>query len=50
VRSLAAAARRGDARRFEALSEQQADVVTRARRLTRAYGFKECGSRKSDAT
>jgi hypothetical protein len=49
VRSLAAAARRGDARAFAALSEQQADVVTRARRLTRAYGFKECGSRKSDA-
>lgn len=50
VRKLAAAARRGDTRGFTSLSEQQKEVVTRARRLTRAYGFKECGSTTSDAT
>ncbi len=50
VSKLAAAARRGDSPAFESLSEQQRGVVTRARRLTRAYGFKECGSTKSDAT
>ena len=50
VRKLASAARRGDSRTFQSLSSQQAEVVRRARRLTRAYGFKECGSTKSDAT
>lgn len=49
VRELAAAARRGDVRAFIALSDQQKQVVTRARRLARAYGFRECGSAKSDA-
>ena len=48
VRRLAAAAKRGDIDAFKALSEQQKDVVTRARRLARAYGFRECGSSKSD--
>lgn len=50
VRRLAAAARRGDARRFEALSVEQQAVVTRARRLSRAFGFKQCGSSRSDPT
>jgi hypothetical protein len=49
VRKLTAAARRGDAEAFASLSAQQRLVVTRARRLTRGYGFKECGSAKSDA-
>jgi hypothetical protein len=48
VRRLAAAAKRGDASAFKALSEKQKDVVTRARQLTRRYGFRECGSSKSD--
>jgi hypothetical protein len=46
---LAAAAGRGDVARFKALSEEQKDVVRQARAATRAYGFKECGSAKSDA-
>jgi hypothetical protein len=50
VRRLAAAAARGDGRRFATLSAQQQRLVIRARRLARAYGFKECGSSKSDAT
>jgi hypothetical protein len=50
VRKLAAAAKRGDAGAFRSLSGQQKDVVTRARRLTRGYGFRECGSAKSDAS
>jgi hypothetical protein len=49
VRKLARAARRVDSSEFKSLSEQQKDVVTRARRLARSYGFKECGSTKSDA-
>jgi hypothetical protein len=48
VRRLAAAAKRGDVPAFKALSEEQKDVVLRARRLARAYGFQECGSSKSD--
>ena len=48
VRRLAAAAKRGDVDAFKALSEEQKDVVTRARTLARAYGFAECGSSKSD--
>lgn len=48
VRELAAAARRGDVRAFLSLSEEQKQVVTRARRLARNYGFRECGSSKSD--
>ncbi|MEA2218975.1 MAG: hypothetical protein QOJ35_1601 [Solirubrobacteraceae bacterium] len=46
---LAAAAAHGRVTRFKALSEQQKDVVSRARALTRAYGFRECGSAMSDA-
>jgi hypothetical protein len=49
VRKLAAAAKRGDVDRFKALTEEQKDVVARARKATGAYGFKECGSTKSDA-
>jgi hypothetical protein len=49
VGMLAAAARHSRVARFKALSEQQKDVVRRARALTRAYGFRECGSAKSDA-
>jgi hypothetical protein len=48
VRRLAAAARAGDVARFRALSDEQEEVVTRARRLARGYGFRECGSAKSD--
>ncbi len=50
VRKLAAAARRGDARTFATLSDEQRQVVTRARRLARAFGFKVCGSTRSDPT
>ena len=49
VRRLAAAAKRGDTRSFKSLSEEQRDVVTRARKAAQAYGFKVCGSSKSDA-
>jgi hypothetical protein len=49
VRKLARAARRGELDAFRALSEEQRDVVVRARAAARAYGFKECGSTKSDA-
>ena len=49
VRRLAAAAGGATRAAFESLTAQQEDVVTRARRLSRAYGFKECGSTKSDA-
>jgi hypothetical protein len=49
VGMLAAAAKRSMVSRFKALSEQQKDVVRRARALTRTYGFRECGSAKSDA-
>jgi hypothetical protein len=49
ARRLAAAAAKGDVAAFQALSTQQDDVVQRARRLSQAYGFKECGSTKSDA-
>ena len=48
VRKLAAAARRRDVAAFRALSEEQKEVVTRARRLARGFGFQECGSSKSD--
>jgi hypothetical protein len=48
LRRLAAAARAGDAARFRTLSDEQRKVVTRARRLARGYGFRECGSVKSD--
>jgi hypothetical protein len=50
VRKLAAAAKRGDAKQFTALTDQQKGVLARARKATQAYGFKECGSTKSDAT
>jgi hypothetical protein len=49
VRRLAAAAKRGDLRSFKSLSEEQKDLVTRARKAAQAYGFKVCGSSKSDA-
>ena len=49
ARRLAAAARAGDVARFRKLTDEQHKLVTRARRLTRAYGFRECGSAKSDA-
>ena len=49
VRRLARAARRVDTNAFKSLSEQQKDVVKRARRLAHRFGFKECGSTKSDA-
>lgn len=49
VRKLGAAAKRGDVEAFKALSEEQKDVVARARAAAPAYGFEECGSAKSDA-
>lgn len=49
VRKLAATARAGDVARFRSQSAEQEDLVTRARRLARAYGFRECGTAKSDA-
>ena len=49
VRKLAAAARRGDIAAFGSLSEAQKAIITRARRLAREYGFRECGSSRSDA-
>ena len=49
ARKLAVAAKRGDIDEFRSLTELQKDLVARARRATRAYGFKECGSTKSDA-
>lgn len=49
VRKLAAAAKRGDVKAFMLLSTHQRIIVTRARRLARGFGFKECGSAKSDA-
>ncbi len=49
VRRLAVAAARGDTEQFKSLTEQQRDLLTRARKATSAYGFKECGSAKSDA-
>jgi hypothetical protein len=48
VRKLAGAAALVQVDRFKALSEEQKDVVTRARRLAHEYGFEECGSAKSD--
>lgn len=49
VRRLANAAQRGDEHAFTSLSRTRKDVVARTRRLTRAFGFEECGSAKSDA-
>ncbi len=49
VRKLGLSAKRGDVEQFKALSEEQKDVLVRAREATSAYGFKECGSTKSDA-
>ena len=49
VRKLGLAAKRGEIDRYKALSVQQQDVIARARKATTAYGFKECGSSKSDA-
>ncbi|HEY1540501.1 MAG TPA: hypothetical protein VGF63_13945 [Solirubrobacteraceae bacterium] len=49
VRRLAIAAEGNDADRFKSLSLTQKDVVARARRLARAFGFKQCASTKSDA-
>lgn len=49
VRKLAASAKRGDVEQFKALTQEQKDVVARARKAASAYGFKECGSTKSDA-
>ena len=49
ARKLTDAAKRGDAEQFRSLSAQQRAVSTRARRLARDYGFRECGSSKSDA-
>jgi hypothetical protein len=48
VSKLAAAARRGDSRAFARLSNEQRQVTSRARRLARAFGFKVCGSTRSD--
>jgi predicted outer membrane protein len=50
VRQLASAAARVEVSRFKSLSEHQKEVVLRARRLAHDYGFKECGSQKSDVS
>lgn len=49
ARKLADAAADGDSARFRSVSAQQRRLVVSARRLARGYGFKECGSSKSDA-
>jgi len=49
VRKLAAAAKSADKNRFKVLTREQGDVLARARKAAAAYGFKECGSTKSDA-
>jgi hypothetical protein len=46
---LAAAAKARDVQQFQTLSTQQDDILARARDRAQAYGFKECGSTKSDA-
>jgi hypothetical protein len=43
------AAESGDAMRFRVLSDEVQRVKRRARALARDYGFKECGSGKSEA-
>lgn len=48
VRRLAIAAEGGKEKTFKSLTLEQNDVAARARRLAHAYGFKECGSSKSD--
>ena len=48
MRKLAEAAERRDVSRFTTLTNQQQALVTRTRRMARAYGFRECGSSKSD--
>jgi ABC-type Fe3+-hydroxamate transport system substrate-binding protein len=50
VRRLGAAAKQGDLDRYKAITEEQKDALARLRKATTAYGFKECGSTKSDAT
>ncbi len=50
VRKLAAAAKAVDVAEFKELSAQQVSVLSSARDAASAYGFKECGSEKSDAT
>lgn len=49
ARRLATAAKQGDVEDFKSLIEEQRDVLMRARSLARDYGFRECGSAKSDA-
>jgi len=49
ARKLADAAARGDAVRFRSVAAQQRRLVVSARKLTRGFGFDECGSSKSDA-
>ena len=49
VRKLDLTAKRGDVDEYKATLEAQKDVLTRARKAASAYGFKECGSTKSDA-
>jgi hypothetical protein len=50
LRKLASAATRVEVASFTSLSEQQKDVVIHARGLAHDYGFKECGSAKSDVS
>lgn len=47
---LAAAAKRGDVDDFRLYTTEQTDVLARVRQRAKAFGFKECGSAKSDAT
>jgi hypothetical protein len=46
---LVDAARSQDVGRFTALAEEQKRATERARGLAEGYGFRECGSRKSEA-
>ena len=47
---FAAAAKRGAVDEFKMLSELQKDLLRRLRKATSDFGFKECGSTRSDAT
>jgi len=49
ARKLAAAAKQGDVKRYNGLLAEQREVVERSRSRTRAFGFTQCGSSKSDA-
>ena len=49
LRMLADAAAQRDVKQFSSITAQQARLTKRVQRITRAYGLKECGSRKNEA-